>query len=110
VRYTRLSGEWIRDRFNSENGSAISRGFYVQGVQTLSPRVFASSRVTRATTPVLTPNGRVRMARMATEVAAGFRLTPEVTLKGGYEASRRYGVTDWSHAAVFSVVVGKRWF
>ena len=110
VRYTRLSAEWIRDRFNSENSPAIARGFYVQGVQTISPRVFASSRLTRASTPVIAPNGRVRWTRAAMEVTAGFRLTPEFTLKGGYEGSRRFGVTDWTHSAVFSVVVGKRWF
>ena len=110
VRYTRLSGEWVRDRFNSATAPAVSRGFYMQAVQTLSPRLFASSRLTRASTPVLLPVGRVRWARTAAEVTAGFRLTPELTLKGGYEASRRFGVADWSHAAVFSVVVGKRWF
>lgn len=110
VHYTRLSGEWIRDRFNSDAAPAISRGFYVQGVQTLSPRLFAASRVTRATTPVLLPSGRVRWTRMAAELTAGYRVMPELTVKAGYEASRRYGVVDWSHAAVVSVVFGKRWF
>ena len=31
-------------------------------------------------------------------------------LKGGYEASRRYGASDWVHAATFSVVWAKRWW
>jgi hypothetical protein len=89
---------------------AITRGFYLQGVQTLTPRLFAVSRVTRASTPVLTGTGRVRSTRGAFELSAGYRLTQDWILKGGYEASRRYGATEWDHAATASVVWAKRWF
>ena len=108
--YTRISGEWIRDRFESESTPAIARGFYIQGVQTLAPRVYLASRFTRANAPVQLPTGRTRWSRSAGEVTVGYRLTRELTLKGGYEASRRFGVSDWSHAAVASVVWSKRWF
>lgn len=110
VRYTRLSGEWVRDRFNGDTTPAVSRGFYVQAVQTISPRIFAASRLTRASTPVQLSIARVRRTRTVAEVSAGYRLTPEITVKAGYEAARRFGVADWTHAAVASVVVAKRWF
>ena len=108
--YTRLSGEWVRDRFESTTSPAVTRGFYIQGVQTLTPRIFATSRITRVSTPVLIGDQRVRQTRGAFELSGGYRLTPQWTLKGGYEASRRYGVTNWSHAAAVSIVWGKRWF
>ena len=38
-------------------------------------------------------------ARVQFEFSGGYRLTPDWILKGGYEASRRYGATDWAHAA-----------
>ena len=110
VRYTRLTGEWVRDRFESTTTPAITRGFYLQGVQTLTPRLFAVSRVTHASTPVLVGTERVERTRSQFELSGGYRLTPDWILKGGYEASRRYGATDWGHAATLSVVWGKRWF
>ena len=108
--YTRLSGEWVLDRFESTTSPAVTRGFYIQGVQTLTPRIFATSRVTRVSAPVLLAGQRIRQTRGAVELSGGYRLTQEWTLKGGYEASRRYGATDWNHAATLSVVWGKRWF
>ena len=110
VRYTRLSGEWIRDRFESTLSPAVSRGLYLQGVQTITPRIFAASRFTRVSAPAFVNSNRLRWTRNALEVSGGYRLTPQITLKGGYEAGRRFGVRSWSHAAVGSVVWGKRWF
>jgi len=108
--HTRLAGEWVRDRFDTAGRPAISRAFYVQGVQTLTPRVFAAARVTRASTPVRLGSGYARWSRSAMEVTAGYRLTPELTLRAGYEGERRFGVSGWNHAAVASVVWARRWF
>ncbi len=110
VRYTRITGEWVRDRFEGTTSPAVTRGFYIQGVQTLTPRIFAVSRVTRASTPVLIGDERVRWTRGAFELSGGYRLTQDWILKGGYEASRRFGASDWDHAATASVVWAKRWF
>lgn len=109
-RYTRLSGEWVRDRFDTNGAPAVARGFYVQVMQTLTPRIFAAGRVTRATTPVRTAGGAVRRARSAIEVTGGYRLTPQLTVKAGYQAARGYGVSDWNQAAVWSLVWAQRWF
>ena len=110
VGYTRLSGEWVRDRFESSTRPAIARGFYLQAVQTLSPRLFATSRLTHASAPALMGSGRTRWSRSSLELSAGYRLSPDWTLKGGYEAARRFGVDSWTHAALASVVWSKRWF
>jgi hypothetical protein len=111
-RYTRLSGEWVRDRFDTDADGAVSRGYYVQAVQTLTPRTYAAARFTSASAPVLqVPIGQTtRRTRSALEVTGGYRLTPELTLKGGYQASRPFGGSDWSHGAVWSLVWSQRWF
>jgi hypothetical protein len=109
-RYTRISGEWIRDRFETDTGNAVSYGYFVQGVQTLTPRWFAATRLTGASAPVRLVAALTQRTRSAAEVTAGFRLTPTLTLKAGYQAARAYGSTDWSHAAVWSAVWSQRWF
>ena len=109
-RYTKLSGEWVRDSFETDRSPAISRGFYAQAVQTLSARTFAAARFTRASSPVQTAAGLARWTRSSAEISGGYRLTPELTLRAGYEASRGFGVNDWQHAAVGSVVWARRWF
>jgi hypothetical protein len=109
-RYTRLSGEWVRDRFETNGTPAISRGFYLQAVQTLTPRTFAAARVTRASSPVTTATGPTRWVRTVAELTAGYRVTPALTLRVGYEGNRPFGVDGWNHAAVGSVVWSKRWF
>jgi hypothetical protein len=109
-RYTRISGEWIRDRFDTTTSAAIARGYYVQAVQTLTPRLFAAGRWTGASTPVRTATGRIRRTRAVAEVTGGYRLTPELTIKAGYQTSRAFGVSDWNHTAIWSLVWSQRWF
>jgi len=79
-------------------------------VQTLTPRTFAAGRLTRASSPVPAAGGTRRLARSVAEVTGGYRLTPELTLKAGYQASRAFGASDWNHAAVWSLVWAQRWF
>ena len=106
-RYTKISGEWVRDRFETNGAPAVSRGFYVQGAQTITPRTFAAARYTYATTPT---RALTRSTRESAEVSGGYRLIPSLTLRAGYEGSRRFGATDWDHAAVASIVWAQRWF
>jgi hypothetical protein len=108
--YTRLTGEFVRDRFDSDAGPAITRAFYVQGVQTLTPRTFVAGRFTRASSPSMVGGARTRSQRTAAETTAGYRVSPEITLRVGYEASQPFGAGGWRHAAVGSVVWSKRWF
>lgn len=108
--YTRLSGEWVRGAFENDGSPAVSRGFYIQGVQTITPRIFAASRFTQVSAPVLVNANLVRSTRKALELSGGYRLTPQLTLKAGYEGGRRFNVADWTHAAVASVVWSQRWF
>lgn len=108
--YTRLSGEWVRDRFETPAGAAIARGFNVQAAQTLSPRIFAAARATRVSSPVVTVPAEVRRTSTAFEATLGYRLTTELTVRGGYQRERGYSDARWRNAAVMSLVWSERWW
>jgi hypothetical protein len=108
VNHTRLSGEWVLDRFHGATGTVAARSFYVQGVQSLTPRIFAAGRVTRVLTPPVLGAG-VRRQWHAAEFTGGYRVTPHVTLRAGYYFQRPY-IGDWNRAAEVSLVLDGRWW
>jgi len=79
-------------------------------VQTLTPRLFTAARFTSVSAPVLLSTTFVRSTRKALELSGGYRITPQFTIKAGYEGGQRFNVTDWTNAAVVSVVWSQRWF
>lgn len=105
---TRLSGEWAQDRFKAAPQSFTTRSFYVQGVQTITPRLFGAARHVRTQSPPFFASGRVAH-RTATELTAGYRVTTDWTVRGGYIHERPYsGPGD--HQAAVSIVWAKRWY
>jgi hypothetical protein len=108
--HTRVSGEWVRDRFDTPSGGRVARGFNVQAAQTLSPRIFVAARATRASALVASVPVEVRRASTAFEATMGYRLTTELTVRGGYQRERRYKDVQWSNAAVMSMVWAERWW
>jgi hypothetical protein len=110
VGHTRLSGEWVRDRFDTPTGHAVARGFTAQAVRTLSPRLFAAARATRVSSPVMTFPGETRGTSTAVETTLGYRLSPEVTIRGGYQRERRHNDPAWRHAALASIVWAARYW
>jgi hypothetical protein len=111
VRHTSLAGEWIRDRIDIAAGRSIApSGWFSQGQQTLTPRWFAAGRVERIVAPALLPSGAYESRRFSgVESVIGFRLTPELTLRGGHRVRQTFGRTSFDHAATMSVVWSKRW-
>ena len=107
--YTRISAEWVRNRFTTPLGDAVAQGFNLQASRTFSPRWFAAARATRASSPVVT-TADDRRASTSFESTLGYRLTRELTVRGGFQASRRFTAANWEHAAVMSVVWAKRWW
>jgi hypothetical protein len=107
--FTRVSGEWIVDRFDSAPTPAVARGYTLLAVRTLSPRVFAALRTSRVGAPVLSPAGRIRTSATAADGTLGYRLSREITLRAAYHAFRPYAADEWQHALAMSVVWGKRW-
>jgi hypothetical protein len=110
-RYTKLQGEWTRDRLETNLGHAVESGWYVQGQQTLTARWFVAGRVERLDGPPLLaqPLGP-RQTFAGAEETVGFRITPEITLRASYRARRLFSQPDYLHQAMASVVWARRWF
>jgi hypothetical protein len=110
IGYTRVAGEWVLDRFETTFAQATARGFNLEAVRTLSPRWFAAGRTVRASSPVLTGASRGRRSATSAEGTLGYRLTPEFTLRGGYQGSTTFNRRAWDHALAVSFVWAQRWW
>jgi hypothetical protein len=108
VNRTRLSGEWVADRFTAAFGTAVATSFYLQGVQTITPRIFGAARFVHVDTPTAIAAGRATEWTTA-EATAGYRLTPQWTVRGGYFGQRPY-FGEWDHQGAVSIVWAGRWW
>jgi len=110
---TKISGEILRTSFDTLGvTSAVAYEWFVQGQQTLSPRWFAAARHEGASAPPLV-NGIVPGTRTqfkAVEATAGYRLSPDLTLRASYYAREFYGATTWTNQIGASVVWAHRWW
>ena len=109
---TKISGEAIRDAFATPSGTAIAHAWFVQATQTLSPRWFVAGRLEGTSAPVrgsgvfFASQPRLQVL----EATAGYRVTPELTLRGGYFGRKFYGRTDWDRQVGASAVWAHRWW
>lgn len=108
-RYTRLAGEWVRDSLETSGGREQAYGWFVQGQQTLAPRWFAAARVERMTGRTAIAGVRQDQHFIGVEETIGYRLTPEITFRGGHRARRFFGREGYDHQAAVSLVWWKRW-
>ena len=108
--HTRVAGEWLHDRFETPAGVTVARGFNVQVAQTLTPRIFAAARATRVSSPLVTTPIEERRRSTEFDLSVGYRLTPELTVRGGYRRDRGFRSTEPSSAAVMSLVWAERWW
>ncbi len=110
-RFTSIAGEWVRDRLETATRRTVApSGWFIQGQQTLSPRWFAAGRIDHLSAPALVASGAYEEQRFnGAEEIIGYRLTPEVTIRGGHRAQRGFGRDAFSHTATVSIVWAKRW-
>jgi hypothetical protein len=109
---TKLNAEIVRTAFDTSTSTAIAYEWFVQGVQTLSPRWFAAARREGTSAPPLM-NGIVVGSRTHLDIfeaTAGFRVTPDVTLRSSYFTRRFYGAKTWTDQVGVSVVWSRRWW
>ncbi len=88
-----IRGEIIRNAFEAPGERAVAREWFVQGVQTLAPRWFVAARAEGTSAPPLF-NGLVTGTRTnfaVFEATVGFRVTPDITLRGAYDQRQSYG-------------------
>jgi hypothetical protein len=110
--YTKLSGEFTRERFSAGQSGETAATWFVQGTQTLSPRWFVAARYEGISAPPF--GGAVtrgpRLTYKCSETAVGFRLSPELTVRGSVFASKFYTRTDFDQQAGVSLVWSRRWW
>jgi hypothetical protein len=110
--YTKISGEILRSRFERSAGNAVAYEWFVQGIQTLSPRWFIAGRHEGTQAPPLITATTVGQSSRfsAAEATVGFRVTPEVTLRSSYYTRKSYGASAWDHQIGVSAVWARKWW
>jgi hypothetical protein len=110
--YTKIRGEIIRTAFDTSTETAVAYEWFLQGIQTVSPRWFLASRGEGTSAPP--PRSLIAVGQRTGlsifEATAGFRASPEITLRGSYYARRSYGATTWDNQAGVSIVWARRWW
>ena len=108
--YTRLAGEWLWTERELALSDARVDGGWVEVTQTLSPRVFVAARYddqrTRWTSAVDLVPRQEPYRRL--ETAVGFRLAPELTLRGSFMTRKGYVVGFWDDQFLASIVFAKK--
>ncbi len=108
-RYTRIAGEFLWTTRQLAASDARVDGGWIEFTQTLTPRVFAAARYddqwTEWTSVPDQANRHEPYRRF--EATAGFRLTPELTIRASYMTRKGYVVGFWDDQVLASVVFAK---
>jgi hypothetical protein len=110
--YTKISGEWTRDRFETPTGNRAARGATLQVRQTLTPRVYVHSRATAIRSPVtVVATGEVPdRTSWYTDTTLGYLVNAETTVRVAHSAIRRWSAPAVDHQIGVSIVWSKRWW
>ena len=111
--YTRLSGEWVRSRFQAPGGTRAAEGWTAQAQQTLTPHLFAHSRMTNIRSPraASSLDTRIDLQRFRSlDSTLGYLLTPAITVRAAHSATRAFGRTVVDHQVGVSVIWTRRWW
>ncbi len=110
VAYTRVSGEWTHDRFETPTGDRVARGWTAQVQQTIGPRWFAHARVTSIRAPEVTSAGVSHLRFRSVDATVGYRLDAELTARVGYSAIRSFTASATDHQVGLSLMWARRWW
>jgi hypothetical protein len=107
--HTRVQGEWVWDRFETTTTPVTANAFFVQATHTFTPRWFGAGRLTSidAPTPPAAVNDHTRAS--VVEANAGYRLTREFTLRGGYYGQHYFYNAPWDNRLCVSIVWARLW-
>ena len=106
--YTRLTGELTHDTIETAAGHSVAREWFIQGVQTISPRWFVAARHEGANAPPRTVDNPSPTLRVS-ELTGGFRLSTDFTIRAAVLRRKTYFslLNDWQAGA--SLVWARRW-
>jgi hypothetical protein len=108
-RYTRIAGEFLWTRRELAAVDSTVDGGWIEMTQTIHPRVFVAARYDDQWTDWMSPvNVDRHESYRRIETGAGFRVTPEVTLRASYMTRKGYVVSFWDDQVLASIVFAKR--
>jgi len=113
--HTRVLGEWARGHYTTQHDSVVGTGWFVQAEHALTPRWFVAGRLERLTSPAIVSapdlSHVVREPQDfdGTEFTAGYRLSPDLTLRLAHRARQPFGEPRTDHALSASLVWWHRW-
>jgi hypothetical protein len=110
--YSRFTGELTRDRLQTAASTETAYAWFIQGTQTLAPRWFVAGRQEGTSAPPLrttTVSGQ-RTTFQVTEATLGYRLTPELAVRGSFITRKSFTRSDWDQQAGVSLVWARRWY
>lgn len=111
--HSRISGEWVRSRFESAAADRLSEGWTAQVQHGVTPRVFAHTRMSVVRAPraanALAPV-TVGQRYRSIDSTLGYRVSPEATLRLAHSAIRGFGQAVTDHQLGVSVVWTRRWW
>jgi hypothetical protein len=110
--YTKLAGELLHNRLQSFEGSEAAYSWFIQGMQTLTPRIFVAARQEGTSAPPLRTQvaPRPRSAFHTSEATFGYRIIPDLTARGSYMARKPFTRDTWDHQAGISLVWARQWW
>jgi hypothetical protein len=110
--YTKVSGEIVRTAFETSVGTSVAYEYFLQGMQTLTPRLFAAGRYESSSAPPLDTAivSGVRTHMNMVETTAGFRVTRDVTIRTSFYARHSYTAASWDEQVGVSMVWARRWW
>jgi hypothetical protein len=108
--YTRIAGEFVHSSLETARANAVASGGWIEIMQTVRPRLFVAGRADSQHFDYQRPsaNSLERQHYERFEAIAGFRITPDVTLRGGYMVRSGYVVFHWDDQVLASVVWQKK--
>ena len=110
--YTKLAGEMLANRLQSHLGDETAYAWFVQGIHTLTPRVFIAGRQEGTSAPPLhaVVSPRDRTAFHTTEATFGYRIIPDLTARASYMSRKPFTRTTWDQQVGVSLVWARRWW
>ena len=110
--YTKITGELIRSAFETPRADSLIRGGWIEATQTLAPRLFVAGRFDSQQVDYQRAGFETFMTQHyeRVEAIAGFRITPDLTLRGGYMVRKGYVVSHWDDQVIGSVVFQRKFF
>jgi len=110
--YTRVSGEYTRERFHHGATRDDASTWFVQGVQTLTPRWYVAFRHEAISAPpaIFAGPDSPRLSFRTTERTVAYRVAPEWTARASVTTQRFYMTTTTDTRAGVQLVWSRRWW